>query len=162
MNQSSTLQVKKRLLFPATDFVLVLCLNSSWLTRLPHPCSWSSHSARPQTVTPAEKINICPHCHDDTGDNDADRRYHGDSSHRHTFVVSERRPYLLCKCLCQWRCLITFEPDWHSLMENKWVEPHLMHGILLMILVWSLRRDMKGDGYSTIRCIVMNESERDE
>lgn len=41
-------------------------------------------------------------------------------------------------------------------------EPHLTHGILLRILVWSLRRDMKGDGYSMIRSIVWNESERDE
>lgn len=45
-------------------------------------------------------------------------------------------------------------------MENKLAKPHLMHGISLMILVQSLRRDMKEDGYSTIRCIVMNKSER--
>lgn len=38
-----------------------------------------------------------------------------------------------------------------------------MHGVLLRILVLSLRGDMKGDGYvCTIRGIVMNESERHE
>lgn len=141
--------------------VSALHLHPSWLTHLPHPC-WSSYSAQPRTVTPTQYININQCCHDDTSDNDADRRYHGDSSHRHTFVVSDRSLYLLCKCLYQRRWLITFEPDWHSLMENKLAEPHLMHGISLMILVWSLRRDMKEDGYSTIRCIVMNKSERDE
>jgi len=47
-------------------------------------------------------------------------------------------------------------------MENKLGEAHLNHGISLMMLLLSLRRDMKGDGYSTIRCIVMDESERDE
>lgn len=142
-------------------FILVLCPNSSWLTRLPKPC-WSSNSARPQTVTPTEKINISPHCHDDTSDNDAGRWYHGDSSLRHTFVVSERQPYLLCKCLYQRHRLITFEPDWQSLMETKLAEPHLMHGISLMILVLSLRREMKRDGYLMISHTVMNESERDE
>lgn len=88
-----------------------LCLYSSCPTHLPQACLWSSHSAPPQTVTPAEKININPHGHDDTGDNDADSRCHGDSSHRLTFVVSERRPYLFCKCLYQGHELINSESD---------------------------------------------------
>lgn len=75
-------------------------------------------------------------------------------------VVSETRSYLLCKCLYQLRWLITFGPDWHCLMENKLAEPHLMQCAWLGRVVWSLRRDLKGDGYCMIRSIVRNESEK--
>lgn len=42
--------------------------------------------------------------------------------------------------------LLLTEPDWHGLMENKWAEPHLIHGALPALLVGSPGRDMKGDG----------------